>query len=88
MESGHQKIARAAAAIAREYASGPIRAMRSRRQPQDQQSRARITESGHRPGPIGLVPERPSLLAANVLTVLAQSGTIFTFDDRAVNLSK
>lgn len=38
--------------VPREYSSGSVPAVRGRREPNDQQSSARVTETGNRPGPV------------------------------------
>ena len=55
MQRRHQEVAGAAVAIAGEHAAGAIGAMRRGREADEQQTRRRIAEAGHRPAPIGVV---------------------------------
>ena len=75
MQRGHQEVAGPADAVAGEDAAGAVGAVRGRRQPDDQQARARIAEPGHRSRPVGVVAKGPALLAADPLAVLPQPRT-------------
>jgi hypothetical protein len=45
-----------------------------------------ITETGHRPAPVGEVAKRPTLLMGDPLAVGSQAGTPSAFDDGAFEL--
>ena len=77
----HQEIARAAGAVAREDPARAVRAVRSRREPDDQQSRGGIAEAGHRTGPVGVQKVGLALLATYPLAVGAKPGTALARHD-------
>ena len=81
MQRRHQEIAGAADAVAGEDAPGAIRAVRRRRQPDQQQPRPRIAEARHRPAPVDVVAIRAPLLDRNLRAVLTQSWTALAGDD-------
>src|SRR5690606_37536753 len=78
---GHQEVARPARAIAREHASGPVAAMRGRRQAQDQDTRERIAHARNGPAPVLLVPIRGPLHACHLAAVGAQPRALLAVDD-------
>ena len=65
----HEKVA---GPIARKYASGSIRAVRRRREAQDQNARIRIPEPGNGPAPIRVVAMRRFLVACDAVAVRPQ----------------
>jgi hypothetical protein len=69
MERGHQEVAGTANTVASEDAAGAIGAMRGRGEPDEQQARARVAESGHRPAPVGVIAIGTPFLAGNGLAV-------------------
>ena len=58
LQRGHQEIARRADPVARKDAPRPVRAMRGRRQAENQDARLGIAKARDRPRPIQMVPER------------------------------
>src|SRR5438093_11999249 len=61
MERRHQEVAGTADTIASKGAAGPVRAVRCRREPHQQQPRARIAESWYGFAPVDLVTVREPL---------------------------
>ena len=59
----HRREQEVARTVAREHAPGAIAAVRRGREADDQHAGARIAETRHRPGPVGLVAKRRPLLA-------------------------
>src|SRR5262249_19520217 len=61
-----------AARVPREHPARAIAAVRGGREPDDEHPGAWIAEAGHRAAPVGLVAERPTPLARDLLAVGSQ----------------
>src|SRR5436190_22159144 len=85
MERGDQEVAGPADAVAGEDAAGPVRAVRARRETDEQQACPRIAEAGNRPRPVCIRGEGTALLATDALAILAQTRTAVASDDRVAN---
>src|SRR5688572_18986846 len=81
MQRAHQKIARAAGAVAGEDAAGAIGAMRRRREADDEQARARIAEAGDGAAPVRFVTKGAPLFARDAGAVLTQPRTAIARHD-------
>ena len=84
MERAHEKVAGSADAVAGKDAAGAVRAVRGRRQADEQQPRARIAEARDRLAPVGLVAIGAPLLARDLGAVAAQPRARLARDDRVV----
>jgi hypothetical protein len=74
----HEEVARTAGAVACEHTSRAIGAVRSRRQPDQQQPRIGIAEARHRTSPVLIGAVRALLLASDSTAVLAQTRATLT----------
>jgi hypothetical protein len=86
MQRAHEKVARSADAVAREYAPCPVRAVRGRRQADEQQPRVRVAEAGDRFAPVRVLPVSAPLLARDLGAMLAKPRASFARDDLLMNL--
>jgi hypothetical protein len=82
VQRAHQEIAGPADAVAREHAPGTVRAVRGRREADEQQPRAWIAEAWNGASPVGVVAKRATLLASDARAVRAQAGTAIAGHDR------
>ncbi len=82
MERRHQEIARAADAVAGEDPAGAVRAVRGRRQPDDEQPRAGSPNPGTGRAQYVSCAEGASFLDADPLAVLAQTRAALAGDNR------
>ena len=79
------RIHEVAGAIAGEDAAGSIGAMGSRSKPKDENAGAWVTESRHRPGPVGLVQEGTAANLPDPFTVGSQPRATLAGDDVVTN---
>src|SRR5438034_11644307 len=74
-----------AARVAREHAAGAVRAMRRRREPDDEQTRPRVAEPRDRPPPVLPIAEGALLLARHAAAVRAQPGATGARHNRTID---
>src|SRR5919201_6434757 len=86
MQRRHQEIAGTADAVAGEHAAGAVRAVRRRREADEQQARVGITEPGYGPAPVDLIAKRAPLLPRNPRAVVAEPRAEFAGDDLRLNV--
>src|SRR6266516_3967776 len=85
MERRHQEVAGTTDAIASKGAAGPVRAVRCRPEPHQQQPRARIAESWYGFAPVDLVTVRAPPGPRDLLAVVSQPRAASAGDDVRVN---
>src|SRR5436189_276745 len=78
--------ARQRGAVAGEHASRTIRAVRRRREADDEEPRARIAEPRDGARPVRLVAKRAALLAADAGAVVAEARAALARHDRVADL--
>src|SRR5262245_31243317 len=88
MHRRHQKIAGATSAIAGKDAARPVRAMRRRRQSENQHTGVRITKAGNRLRPIRLVAKCRSFGPRDLGAVVTESHTRRAGNDVLVNVGE
>ena len=81
VQGGIEKVP---AAVAREHPPGAVSPVGRRRQPHDEQPRARIAETGQRPCPVSPVPEPLDLETRDLLAPRDQPRTGAAVDDLAM----
>jgi hypothetical protein len=85
MHRREQEIARR---VAREDPTGPVAAVRRRRQPDDEDPRVRVAETRDGPAPVRLVAEPGDLLAGDLLAPGDEAGAAPAGDDLGCQLGK
>ena len=85
MERGHQEVAGPADAVAGEDAAGSIRAVRRRREAEDEQPRARGSPNRARAAPSTMSSRKARRFSRATRAVVAQPRTAFARNDRVVD---
>jgi hypothetical protein len=85
MKRRHEKVSRAADAVAGEHTAGAVRPMCGRRETDEQQLRAWVAEARHGSAPVDLVTVRAALFARDASAVGAEARAEIARDDRGVN---
>jgi hypothetical protein len=85
VQGGHEEIS---GTVTGEDSARAVCAMRSRRKPDQQQSRVRIAEARHWQSPIRIQTVGALFLRCDAATVVAQSRTTVARDDRAMDLNE
>ena len=80
-----QEVARG---VAGEHATGPVAAVGGRRKPDNENPGLLVTETRHRPAPVGLVAETGHLLARDLLAPRDQPRAAPALDDLRRQVSK
>ena len=85
VERPHQEVAGAERAIAGENPARPVGAVRGGREAEDQQSRVRIAEAGHRTAPIDVILVCAALGVSYLGAVAPKAWAAVAGDDRLAN---
>jgi hypothetical protein len=88
VHSAHQEITRSERPVTGEHATSAVGAVRGWRKPNDQNSGARITKTGDRPSPVGLVAMCGFLLRCDALAVSTQALAVVAIDNLLMNVAE